>query len=350
MKTNATVLILLAGVTGVVAERPKATGDLSRTMPGATALTADSASICWERFSRGVTLAAGCTSIGVTTRIDTVRDTLRLPAPSQFRPFAFGPVGMYQGPNSAEGFTAGQSYADPRGLIALLARLRGNRHAAFLALTGGEHEQYITAGRFDFAKWKAGTARYTTPVLKAALQEAVADGTVLGYLMLDEPQHASWGGALTKATVDSMAAYCREVLPFLPCGVAVNYRWRAHERYRVVDFIMAQTWMETGSASAFRDSAVATARREGVALVLAINLFGAAQTPGCETRGRQCLMRPAEVREWGRAFVTEPYACALTLWHYEAPMWARPEYQAQFQDIAAIAKQRVGKACKRVGG
>ena len=348
MKTNSTILILLAGFTGVVAERPKATGESSRTMPGATALVADSASICWERFSRGVTLAAGCTSIGVTTRVDTVRDTLRVPA--QFRSFAFGPQGMYQGPGSADGFTAGQSYADPRGLLALLARLRANGQSAFLALTGGHHAQYITAGRFDFEKWKAGTARYTTPVLKTALQEAVADGTVLGYVMLDEPQHASWGGALTKATVDSMAAYCREVLPFLPCGVAVNHRWRAHERYRVLDFIMAQTWMETGTAAAFRDSAVATARREGVALVLAINLFGAAQTPGCEPRGRQCLMRPAEVREWGRAFVTEPYACALTMWRYEAGMWGRPEYQAEFRDIASIAKQRVAKECRRVAG
>jgi hypothetical protein len=100
----------------------------------------------------------------------------------------------------------------------LLARLRANGQSAFLALTGGEHAQYITAGRFDFEQWKAGTARYTTPVLKTALQEAVADGTVLGYVMLDEPQHASWGGALTKATVDSMAAYCRECCRFSPAA------------------------------------------------------------------------------------------------------------------------------------
>jgi hypothetical protein len=344
MKTNATLLILLTGVTGVVAERPKATGDVSR----ATALVADSASICWERFSRGVALAAGCTSIGVTTRVDTVRDTLGLPASRvEFRPFAFGPVAMYRGPNSAEGFTAGQSYADPRGLIALLARLRSNRQSAFLALTGGDHAQYITAGRFDFAKWKAGVERYTTPVLKTALQEAVTDGTVLGYVMLDEPQHVSWGGALTKATVDSMAAYCRELLPSIPCGVAADHRWRAHERYRVVDFVMAQTWMETGSATAFRDSAVAMARRDGVALVLSINLFGAKPSPGCEPRRNQCLMRPAEVREWGRVLVSEPYACALMMWRYDAAMWGRPEYQTQFQDIATIAKQRVAKECRR---
>ncbi len=354
MKTNAAVVILLTGFTGVVAERPKAGGDLSRATLGAAALMADSASICWERFSRGVTLAAGCTTLGVAQRVDTVRqtvrDTVRIPAPASFVPFAFGPYDMYRGTGSAEGFSAGHTYADPRGLMALLARLRANDQRAFLALTGGSHDQYITGGKFDLTKWKAGTARYATPVLKAALEAGVADGTILGYNMLDEPPHPTWGGALTKATVDSMAAYCKALFPFLQCGVAVDYRWRPAERYKVVDFVIAQTWMERGTAAAFRDSAVAMARREGVALVLSMNLFGARPTPGCEPRHNQCLMRPAEVREWGRAFVSEPYACALTMWRYDSTMWSRPEYQTQFQDIASIARQRAAKECRRVSG
>jgi hypothetical protein len=58
-------------------------------------------------------------------------------------------------------------------------------------------------------------------------------------------------------------------------------------------------------------------------------------------------MRPAEVREWGRAFVSEPYACAVLMWRYDATMWARPEYQAQFQDVSSLAGQRVAKSCRR---
>jgi hypothetical protein len=340
-------LVLLAACTGAVAERPRTIAE----PPGAekaAAVLADSASICWQRFSRGVSLEVGCTTLGVTSRVDTVRDTVRVPAPVQgFVPFAFGPDDMYRGPDAARGFTAGQSYADPEGLVKLLARLRANKQRAFLALTGGRHDQYITDGKFDLAKWKAGTARYDTPALKAALESGVADGTVLGYNMLDEPPHPSWGGVFTKALVDSMAAYCKQILPFMPCGVAVNYRWRPSERYTLVDFIIAQTWMETQSPAGFRDSAVAMARRNGVALVLSLNLFGAAQSPGCEPKGSQCLMRPAEVREWGRAFVSEPYACALMMWHYEPRMWARPEYQAQFQDLSSIAGQRMAKSCRR---
>src|SRR5215210_5481286 len=265
------VLLILGACTGAVAERPRAVTETPRMELASAAAMADSASICWQRSSRGVSLAAGCTTLGVTPRVDTVRDTVPLQAPAP-RPFAFGPFSMNLAPDAAKGFTAGQSYADPKTLLPLLANLRAKKQSAFLALTGGAHEQYITEGRFDLDKWKQGTARYSAPILKAALEEAVADGTVLGYNMLDEPEHRSWGGALTRATVDSMAAYCKAILPFMPCGVGVDYRWRPAERYRLVDFIIAQSWMERQSAESFRDSAVAMARRSGVALVLSVNL------------------------------------------------------------------------------
>jgi hypothetical protein len=345
-------VLILAACSGAAAERPRDNTGAARLAAAGAAVTADSASLCWQRFHRGQSVESSCTSLGVTARVDTVQDTVRVVVPvpvpvPTFVPFAFGPSDMYRGPDAHRGFTAGLTYADPQGLVKLLAKLRANRQRAFLALTGGKHEQYITDKKFDLDKWKGGLARYSTTVLRAALEAGVADGTILGYSMIDEPPHPSWGGVLTKATVDAMAAYCKSLFPFLPCGVAVDHAWRPAERYQQVDFIIAQTWMESLSATAFRDSAVAAARRNGVALVLSMNLFGARQTPGCEPRHRQCLMRPEEVREWGRAFMSEPYACAVLMWHYDAPMWARAEYQTQFQELASIARQRVAKPCRR---
>jgi hypothetical protein len=342
-------VLLLAACSGLVAEKPQLATGSPRLALATEGPTADSASICWQRFSRGIEVAANCTSLGVTPRVDTVRDTVRIPSPLVIgRSFDFGPDDMYKDANAAQGFTGGQTYADPAGLLALLDRLRANKQHAFLELTGGRHDRYTTDGVFDFDKWKAGVDRYNTPVLKLALEDGVKDGTILGYNMLDEPPHRSWGGVFTKALVDSMATYCKSLFPFMPCGVAVNYAWHPTEHYKVLDFVNAQTWMEKMSPADFRDSAVAMAKRDGVALVLAINLFGAAPTPGCEPRGAQCLMRPAEIREWGRTFVSEPYACAVTMWHYEAAMWGRPEYQEAFRDVATVARQRLAKPCRRV--
>jgi hypothetical protein len=345
---SAVLIILLAGCHAADTERGKAALDAPRAALAAESVMADSASLCWQRFSRSVPVESNCTSLGVTSRVDTLRDTVVVQAGSpNFVPFAFGPYDMYRGPGSADGFTAGHSYADPQGLVALLKRLRSNKQRAFLALTGGSHDQYTTFGLFDLVKWKAGLARYDTPVLKAALEAGVKDGTILGYNMLDEPPHPSWGGVLTKATVDAMAVYCKSLFPFMPCGVAVDHRWRPAERYRQLDFMIAQTWMERIGPEEFRDSAVAVAKRDGVALVLGINLFGERPTPGCERRGNQCWMRPMDVREWGRTFVSEPYACAVVLWRYDSSMWSRPEYQSQFNDVANVARQRAAKPCRR---
>src|SRR5918997_1481766 len=106
MKTHPALLILGA-CTGAVAERPTPGIESSYTLTSAAAL-ADSASICWQRFSRGVALTAGWTTLGVAARVDTVRDTIRVPGPPAPapRPFAFGPFSMYQGPDAAKGFTA----------------------------------------------------------------------------------------------------------------------------------------------------------------------------------------------------------------------------------------------------
>src|SRR4051794_35375658 len=148
-------LLLTIACSGLLAERrkPDSSGPtlVRRT---AAALMADSASICWQRFSRGAPVETSCTSLGVTARVDTLRDTLRiqLPSPPPVT-FAFGPVDLYRGPDAHRGFNAGLSYADPKVLLSLLAKLRANNQRAFLALTGGSHEQWITGGRFDLAKW-----------------------------------------------------------------------------------------------------------------------------------------------------------------------------------------------------
>jgi hypothetical protein len=332
-------LLLVAG-SGAVASIADAPG----FAPAASALMADSASICWQRFSRGVSVETSCTTLGVSPRVDTVR--IQLPSPP-FVSFAFGPFDLYRNGYNGQGFTAGYSYTNPKYLISLLAKLRLNQQRAFLGLTEEPKDQYMTNGRFDLSKWEAGLAQYDTPALRAALESGVADGTILGYNMMDEPPHPGWHGSLTKATVDSMAAYCKSLFPFLACGVGADYRWRPAERYNLVDFVIAQTWRETQSPSAFRDSAVAMAKRNGVALVLSLNLFGAIQTPGCEPKQSECLLRPAEIREWGRTLLGEPYACAVTMWHYEPKMWARAEYQAQFQDLASLARQRIARSCRR---
>jgi hypothetical protein len=263
----------------------------------------------------------------------------------------FGPYDLHKVPLP---FTAGHSYADPESLVVRLAGWKAKGQRVFLAMTGGAHCTYTTPGcpqqtgaKFDLAKWKAGTKRYDTPALRDALRKGVEDGTILGYNMMDEPPHPTWGGVMTKAIVDSMAAYSKALFPFLPVGVAVSHKWRQWETYRVLDFIISQNWLETSSPIVFRDSAVSVAKRNGVTLALSVNIYGGPLVLPCEQNGNQCVLTAAQLKAWLAAFMDAP-ACAVLLWGSRTPtVWDRPAYRAVFEEMRLEANLRTAPPCRR---
>jgi hypothetical protein len=275
------------------------------------------------------------------------------------------PFGPYDINKIALAFDAGHTYADPQGLVALLDNARAKEQRLFLALTGGAHCTYtapptnplgagcdsngrqIAGTVFSLPKWKIGTARYNTPTLQAALKKGVEDGTVLGYNMQDEPAHSTWGGVMTKAIVDSMAAYSKSLYPYLPAGVAVTHKWRQWETFRVLDFMISQNWLETTSPKVFADSAVAVAKRNGVALALSVNIYGGPLVLPCEQNGNQCVLTASQLRAWLLAFMDVP-TCGVLLWGSRIPtVWDRSDYKAVFAEMKMEANLRTGKSCRR---
>jgi hypothetical protein len=279
----------------------------------------------------------------------TVKAPLGSATPSKF---PYGPFDLFQSWTrvAVPGFTGTVSYASPSGVITLLSSMRTNKVSGFLKLTGDDHSTYITNGQFDLAKWKAATARYNTPEIKSAIAQAVEDGVLLGYSMIDEPNHYSWGGVITKATIDEMALFSKAIFPTLPTAAVVPYKWRGAERYKVLDAIIAGTWKETMTSSEWRDAAVAAAKLNGVALAPVLNILGGAVVPGCEPRpggGDTCLLTPDEIRDWSQTLGKDPYTCGMFMWRYDSVVWDRPEYVAAFQDVSTALASRTVKSCRR---
>ncbi len=116
---------------------------------------------------------------------------------------------------SIDGYTAGA-------IQSRLANARARKMSVILNMTGGAHTQYMTGGRFDLAKWQAKMNTYNTPAIKQAVAAAVADGTIIGNGVMDEPMNTTptntWGprGTMTKAKVDQMCGYVKAMFPTLP--------------------------------------------------------------------------------------------------------------------------------------
>jgi hypothetical protein len=235
----------------------------------------------------------------------------------------------------------------------------------FIQMTGG-HEPYLTNGVFDMAKWKATMDTYNTPTLKQAVAAAVADGTIIGNSVMDEP-HVSglgdgntWGpkGTMTKARVDELCAYVKGMFPTLPVGVVHQHHiFEPTKSYRTCEFIVSQYTSRFGSVTAFRDSALAYGRRDGIAIAFSMNIInGGIQSPrdgswncpltttgGRGTYDPNCRMTAQQVRDWG--LLLGPAGCALVLWRYDDAFMARSDNQQAFRDIAARLATLPARSC-----
>jgi hypothetical protein len=168
---------------------------------------------------------------------------------------------------------------------------------------------------------------FNTPTIKAAVRAAVADGTLVLNGMLDDADVASRWGVMTKPMLDNMARYSESIFPTLPVSVNVQYNYRSHERFYVVDAIYSQYrwWRTSGNIREYRDKALAVARREGIKVLFGMNILDGGipnRTSWSCAYGRgtyypNCRMSPTQVREWGKAL--GPAGSGLLMWRYDWP-------------------------------
>ena len=118
-----------------------------------------------------------------------------------------------------------------------------------IAMTGGAHDNYLTFGVFDRSKWDGRMDGFNSSAIKSAVAGAVADGTIIGNVVMDEPNVSgsgdgnTWGppGTMTKARVDSLCGYVKELFPTLPAGVQHRHDiFEPTKGYRVCDFVASQ--------------------------------------------------------------------------------------------------------------
>jgi hypothetical protein len=282
----------------------------------------------------------------------------------------FGPSGGYShyGDSGMDPFTGSMDATSPDGIASQLANARSTKRRVLLAMTGGSHDQYLTNGVFDMAKWKAKVDTYNTVTIKQAVAAAVADGTIIGNSVMDEP-HVSgsgdgntWGptGTMTKARVDSMCGYVKALFPALPAGVAHRHDvFEPTKSYRVCDFIVDQYSSRIGDVVAFRDAGLALGKRDGHAILFSMNILnggiqaardGLWSCPLTTTGGRgtyepNCRMTAQQVRDWG--LILGPTGCGLNMWRYDSDFMSKPENAQAFKDVAARLTSLPGKACRR---
>lgn len=266
-------------------------------------------------------------------------------------------------------FTMGTGADNASGIIARIDAARRAGKKILMVMTGGDHGNYLSVIdgqlRFDRNKWNAKMQTFNTVEIRRAVAAGVADGVIVGNSVMDEP-HVSgggdgntWGpvGTMTKARVDELCGYVKQIFPTLPVGVVHRHDiFEPTTNYRTCDFLISQYSNRLGSVSTFRDGGLAFARRSGVAIAFSMNIInGGVQdtdgnwdctgTGGKGTYSPNCRMTPTQVREYGQALGQS--GCAMFMWRYDDLFMANSNNQAAFKAVADLLARQPRTLCTR---
>jgi hypothetical protein len=305
---------------------------------------------------------------------DTATITITAPSGSGTSGIPFGPWGVWDGTTTkanTDVFTASLGSVSPSNIVERIDAARAKHVKLFLAMTGGSHDNYLSTidgvYQFDMAKWKARMNTFNTAAIKTAVAGAIADGTIIGNSVMDEPHvwaapgsdGNTWGpqGTMTKVRVDSLCAYVKSIFPSLPAGVVHRHDiFEPDKSYRVCEFIISQYSTRLGSVTAYRDGGLAMAQRDGIAIAFSMNILnGGTQdrdgtwdcigTGGLGTRTPNCQMTAQQLKDYG--LVLGPSGCAFTLWQYDSDFMSRSDNQQSFRDLAGRLATAPAKACRK---
>ena len=305
----------------------------------------------WPRVGRHVpfstvlfaslTLAAGVPAVG------DVPPSTRAGA-SALEGIPFGLFGM-QGRKLIPPFTGAMQQAQPRTILEDLAAARARGAHIIVNFTGGPKAVTDPDGHYDFNTWKLRVDRFLP--LAGQLNGYVADGTLLAFMMIDEPFVKNhWGGdPVPKAAIDQMAQYSKSIFPDLATTVGSAPSTLQGYSWRYLDVAWAQYTARRGPETPYVSSEVAAAQAEGLGLVVGLNISKGGDGSSGFGEPKEWSMTGKEILDYGHTLLAQPYACAFISWDYRPAVVERPDVWAALQELAAEAGKHSPTPCRQRG-
>lgn len=258
--------------------------------------------------------------------------------------FAGGiPFGTFNLPNTAFGdrYNGAHRNIAPADLLASLSAIQGRGGRVVLVLAGGPNNYKDAEGHFSFDLWRSRVDRYRT----VDFSSFIADGTVFGHYLLDEPNDPSnWNGEpISGDTLEAMAQYSKQIWPDLTTIVRAEpgYLAKAGIAYRSLDAAWAQYVSRKGDVTDYVSRNVSDAQSLGLGLVVGLNIL--AGGPG------GVAMTAGEVRDWGSVLLNSSYPCAFISWKYDTTYLASSEVGESMDALRSEAQGRSSKTCRGSG-
>lgn len=260
-------------------------------------------------------------------------------------------------------FTSAHVSPTPDTVIDELEAARADRKPIILLLARSAGNYKNPDGTFSLERWKEEIDAYAA----IDFRPWVEDGTLLVHYLISEPMSRSrWGGKVITADVlDEMARYSKHYWPYLPTTVreqptdllihAGGYETRVSGlRWRYLDSAWARYSDRKGPIDEFVRAEVEAAKDQQLGLLFGMNvLSGGDGSSGEIGYSGGYLMTPEELVEYGSKMISEPYGCAMIMWHLnhdDIPYFGTPPVDAAMEQLGELARQREPISCVYLGG
>jgi hypothetical protein len=297
-----------------------------------------------------VLVATSCDSRDPSTAPSTDDQSPTAPAgpPSLAIAYSGGmPFGLFATPTGALGSDYNVTVINARNWLPIwlpkrtlpeeLALIKARGGKVILSLAGSHAHYLDDKGHFSMTKWKERVDAFRS----IRFSSYITDGTVVGHLIIDEPNDSSnWGGIpVSPATVEEMARYSKLIWPNMATLVRVESTYLAQwsGTYRYLDAAWAQYVTRKGAPKDFITRNVADAKRKGLAPITGLNIL-----KGDSAKA----MSPTLIRSAGSALMSSWYPCVFINWKYDTEYLATPGVTDALRYLRAKALQRTYKSCR----
>jgi hypothetical protein len=210
----------------------------------------------------------------------------------------------------------------------------------------GQSGAYTDSDGFNLSKWKQKVDEFRG----LDLSSYIADGTLMGHYIMDEPSDArNWNGhRVSPADIDAMAKYSKEIWPDLPTVIRGWPWYLKGYHYEYLDAAWAGYHVRFGPIDEFITDNVQDAKASGLALVVSLNMLAGGGDEGLPGYFHdKYSMNASQVRAWGSALLAEPYICAFFMFRYDAPYFGRADIQAAVAELSEKAHALPNRSCRK---
>ncbi len=209
---------------------------------------------------------------------------------------------------------------------------------------GAEHNSRDANG-FSLAKWKQRVDRFRG----VNFDSYIADGTLIGHLLMDEPSDPSnWNGKkVPLEDIEAMAKYSKDLWPSLTTIVRGWPSYLTGYSYKSLDATWIQYHDRFGDIESFLSTHLRGAKALGLAVVGGLNVINGggpnSGMPSYDEVGKKA-MNPEQLRSWAKRFMQEDI-CLFLLWNYRSEYFSRPDIKAVMEDLSQEARKRPKRGC-----